>query len=116
MSVEIWLPYPPSVNRLWRTGRGRVYRSDAYIEWLREAGWEIKKQKPGKVAGPYKISITAARPDKRKRDLCNLEKAISDVIEHHGIIENDSLCEMQTSRWVTTGDGVAVRIEPVGVE
>jgi hypothetical protein len=34
------LPVPPSVNRLGRTGRGRVYRSKRYTARSKVAGWE----------------------------------------------------------------------------
>lgn len=114
--IELWLPFPPSANRLWRAARGRVYRSRAYVDWLTEAGLLAKAQRAGSINGPYKISITAARPDKRRRDLDNILKSISDLLKSIGAIEDDHLCEMITARWVTQGDGVAVRIEPAGVE
>lgn len=114
--VELWLPYPPSANSLWRSAKGRVYRSRKYVDWLTEAGIEAKMQRAGKITGPYKISITAARPDKRKRDLDNLLKSISDLLKSIGAIEDDHLCEMLTARWATSGDGVSVRLEPAGIE
>lgn len=114
--VEIWLPYPPSANGLWRSARGKVFRSRKYVDWLTAAGLEAMAQRAGSVRGPYKISITAARPDKRKRDLDNLLKAISDLLKSIGAIEDDHLCEMLTARWVTTGDGVAIRLEAAGTE
>ncbi len=67
------------------------------------------------IKGPYKISITAARPDNRKRDLDNILKPISDLLKTMGAIEDDHLCEMLTARWVTSGDGVTVRLEPAGI-
>jgi crossover junction endodeoxyribonuclease RusA len=60
--------------------------------------------------------VTAARPDKRKRDIDNLLKPISDLLKSIGAIEDDYLCEMISARWVTNGDGVAIRIEPAGIE
>ena len=114
--MEFWLPYPPSANHLWRSARGRTYRSRAYVDWLAEAGLYAKQQFKQTLKGPYKLTITAARPDKRKRDLDNILKPISDLLKSIGAIEDDHLCEMLTARWVTSGDGVSVRIEPAGVE
>jgi hypothetical protein len=45
------LPLPPSANRLWRSSRGRVYRSPGYMAWLDEAGWLLKAQRPAKGVG-----------------------------------------------------------------
>lgn len=114
--IELWLPYPPSTNRLWRRARVGMIKSAEYVAWLLEAGAEARRQQAGKIMGTYKLSITAARPDKRKRDLDNIIKPVSDLLKSIGTIEDDCLCEMITARWVTTGDGVAVRLEPAGVE
>ncbi len=114
--IELQLPFPTSANYLWsRTATG-MRKSDAYKAWLCDAGWEAKWQRPGKIAGPYKLTIHAVRPDNRRRDLGNLEKAVSDLLQSLGIIENDCLAEMISMRWVTSGEGITVILEPAGVE
>src|SRR5689334_11512958 len=114
--IELWLPYPPSANRLWRRARVGMIKSASYVAWLLEAGAEARRQRAGKIKGAYKLTITAARPDNRKRDLDNIIKPVSDLLKSIGAIEDDHLCEMLTARWVTSGDGVAVRLEPAAVE
>ena len=114
--VELWLPYPPSTNRLWTRTRRGMRKSTEYEEWLLHAGLEARSQRAGSIKGPYKISITAARPDRRRRDLDNILKSISDLLKSIGAIEDDSLCELITARWVTSGDGVGIRLEGVGIE
>jgi len=114
--ITLTLPYPPSANRLWTRAKKGMRRSDEYLAWLDEAGWAAKSQRVGGIRGPYKISIQAARPDKRQRDLDNILKPTSDLLQHVGIIENDHMCEMLVARWVTSGEGVTVIIEPAGVE
>ena len=116
MNVTLDLPYPPSANRLWRTYRGRVCKSREYKDWLVVAGFAARSQGLTEVVGPYKISINATRPDKRRRDLDNIIKPVSDLMQSIGVIKNDSDCELLTARWLTTGDGVNVRIEPAGTE
>src|SRR5262245_51088668 len=94
------LPLAPSVNRLWRTGRGRIFRSSSYDAWRKEAGWELRAQRPGRVEGPVEISIALGRPDSRKRDLDNVAtKAALDLLVEHEVIECDSKFMRITSRW-----------------
>ncbi len=118
MSISLWLEkLPPSVNANTRFGTAHAYSSPRYREWSSEAVPDLKEQARGaSIDGPYKLSITAARPDKRKRDIDNIIKPLSDALQKAGVIANDHYCEFISARWVTTGDGVAIRIEPVGVE
>jgi Holliday junction resolvase RusA-like endonuclease len=118
--IEIHLTLiPPSINRIWRVDRGgRPHKSDEYRKWLMASGLEANAQvRRRKISGPYKLSVQIARPDKRRRDLDNIGfKAISDLLVQIGVIEDDSLCEMLSARWVTNGSGVSVRIEAAGTE
>jgi crossover junction endodeoxyribonuclease RusA len=116
MTIQLHVLYPPSANRLWVRAKKGMRKSDDYRSWLSDAFFHIKEQKPGKIDGPYSISIQAVRPDKRKRDLGNLLKATEDVLQLAGVIRDDSDCELITMRWVTIGSGVQVLIDPAGVE
>lgn len=116
MVAELHLPYPPSANRLWRRSGRRIHKGAEYANWLVDAGFTAIKQRQPGIVGKYKISINAVRPDKRRRDLDNIIKAISDLVKSVGIIDDDCDCEQISARWVTTGEGVYVRVEPAGVE
>jgi crossover junction endodeoxyribonuclease RusA len=116
MTVTLQLPLPPSANRLWVRARKGMRRSDEYVAWLLEAGWTAKTQRPNSIKGPFKISIHASRPDKRRRDIDNLIKPTLDLVESLRIVENDSDCEQVSARWVTTGAGVTIIVEQAGVE
>jgi Holliday junction resolvase RusA-like endonuclease len=101
------LPLPPSVNRLWRSNRGRVHRSAPYAAWLKEAGWELLQQRPKAVPGCVSIAISAGKPDKRRRDLDNIAgKAVLDLLTKHQVIEDDSKVLELSGRW---DDSVAPR-------
>lgn len=115
LAVEINVPFPPSANRLWRRSGKTIHKATKYTKWLRDAGFIALSQKPGGIIGPYKISIQAARPDKRRRDLDNLLKPISDLLVSVGVVADDSHCEMLSARWVTEGEGVSVRVERAGL-
>ena len=58
MSTMLDLPLPPSVNRLWRSNRGRVHRAPRYLSWLKAAGWELVLQKPA----PYRHRSASRSP------------------------------------------------------
>jgi crossover junction endodeoxyribonuclease RusA len=89
----------PSTNRLWRSNRGRVHRAPLYLSWLKEAGWSLLQQRPARITGPVRITIPAGRPDRRRRDIDNLGKAILDFLVGHQVITNDSQVASITSSW-----------------
>lgn len=96
--IRIELPYPPTANNLFiNTTRGRI-KAPGYKAWFAKASINIK-DKHRQSLGPYSLSICARRPDKRKRDLANLEKAVSDLLVEHGVVQDDSLCERLTMQW-----------------
>src|SRR5262249_60248389 len=108
--IELALPYPPSANRIWRRSGKRIHRSPQYVRWVERAGWKVISQRQGRIHGSYNISIAAVRPDKRKRDLGNLEKSISDLLVSIGRVEDDALAKEISIRWVTSGPPVTVKI------
>lgn len=114
--IELTLPYPPSANRLWTRTRRGMRKTDKYCDWLRIAGYMALAQKVPGLTGPYKLSICALRPDRRRRDIDNLIKPVSDLLQSVGVIEDDSDCEQVTARWVTNGSPLTVRVEKAGVE
>ena len=68
----------------------------------------------GRIDGHYKLTLPAVRPDARRRDLGNLEKAVSDLSVSLGVIADDSRAEEISIAWLADGsDGITVRIELV---
>ena len=63
--------------------KGREYRKT--VELL------CTKMHISKITQKIEMTITAYLPDKRKRDLDNLLKALWDSMEHGGVYEDDSL-------------------------
>lgn len=112
--VEIILPRPPSINRLWRIGRGRMFRSAEYMAWLDRCEVIIKEAEIPAIKGKYKIMIRVARPDKRRRDIDNLAKAVQDFLQKSGVIEDDCLCEAIYCKWVDSGPEMRVNLYPTG--
>ena len=119
MTVIITLPMPPSTNNMFlNSSRGR-FRSQKYDTWIQEAGWELTRQRPLKVAGPVALTFEFQDGrDKRKRDVTNLIKAPEDLLVSHGIIEADDQYIVREVRacWSSKVDGVHITIEPWGNE
>jgi|FreactTroBogLake_1042271.scaffolds.fasta_scaffold21249_2 crossover junction endodeoxyribonuclease RusA len=116
--LKLILPFPPSVNRLWRAGKaGKVYRSNVYTEWRKLALWQLISQTRHRFfSTPYKLTILAVRPDKRKRDIGNLEKAVNDILVSAKVVEDDHLCHWIEAKWVESGPSCTIIIEelPLG--
>lgn len=68
------------------------------------------------IDGPYKLTLLAVKPDKRHRDLDNLFKAASDVLEGAGVVSNDANCVWIEARWVPTGPQCTLIIEAIDGE
>ncbi|WP_439242418.1 RusA family crossover junction endodeoxyribonuclease [Lonepinella sp. BR2474] len=113
--VEITLPYPPSVNTYWRHTRdGRHYISEkgkAFQASCKQACEPFKL-----IKGNVSIDILMFPPDKRKRDVDNILKALLDGLTHSGIIEDDSLIvDLRVRKQLVVRDGgmIRMRIEAV---
>lgn len=84
------LPWPPSVNTYWRHARGRHYISKKGKEY-RQAVINIITAEDLEVTtlSRLKITIDAHVPDKRRRDLDNLQKAVFDSLVCAGFMVDD---------------------------
>lgn len=115
--VGLTLPYPPSANSLWRAVRGRNIKSEGYRAWCVQAATAIMLQRPRRVAGPFRLTIIATRPDRRRRDCTNLIKATEDSLVANGVIDDDHLAESVFIAWSSEAPRkdatVRVEIEPV---
>lgn len=108
--IRYSLPYPPSVNNLFfNTGRGRS-KTDAYKAWQEAAGYAIVEQGRKRIRGLVALSIALVKPDKRKRDLSNVIKAIEDLLVSMSVIDDDSLVQRISIQWVDAGDPCTVLV------
>ena len=80
-TYSITLPWPPSNNRYYRHNRGRTHVSaegqayrDNVAQIIKNAMLDIG------LAMPVKIRIECHMPDRRRRDLDNLQKAAFDAL------------------------------------
>lgn len=90
--ITLTLPWPPSVNRYWRTFQGRMIISAEGREYRKAVADQVLIQRGAKhYEGKLKVVIEAWRPDKRRRDLDNLLKAVLDSLTHAGVWADDGL-------------------------
>lgn len=65
------------------------------------------------ITGKYKATFHFVRPDKRRRDLDNLLKAVMDVMVSAKAVESDHLCEWLEARWVESGPECVIMLEAI---
>lgn len=105
-ALQIFLPYPSSVNGIWRSGNGRTYKAKEYRAWEEAADEAISEQKPGCLEREFFVTILVGRPDKRRRDLDNLVKPLLDACERNGVVEDDCHNQGFSCFWDAETEGV----------
>lgn len=123
--IILTLPFPPSMNTIWRrvgnktllSAKGREYRGEvanAVISPLADHLGAGRYRFP--LAGRLRVTIHVHAPDKRRRDLDNLPKAIHDALTHAGLWQDDSqidrLVVERCNNFPPSG-GVVVHVEEV---
>jgi crossover junction endodeoxyribonuclease RusA len=114
--IELTLPWPPSVNQMYRVFGNRAIISERGREYRRNALKDIMMQRVGKMSQHERLSVLihAMPPDRRRRDIDNLAKAVLDVLVHAGIMLDDSQIDrLGIERGDVVKDGLLMlRIEP----
>jgi crossover junction endodeoxyribonuclease RusA len=109
--MKLILTFPPTINTMY-PGIKQRHKSAKYVAWIKEATIALNKQKTGQIDKPIRISYKYGRPDKRKRDLSNLIKAVEDLLVSYGILEDDSLIHAFSTEWADVV-GVELEIAPI---
>lgn len=95
------LPFPISVNAMYRSVKGRNILSKQARQWKEQAGWMIAAQKAQKHKGPVSIEMAFTPPDKRRRDADNFVKIVLDALVTRGVVEDDNttIIRDRRERW-----------------
>lgn len=117
------LPWPPSINHYYgrtRTGqqfigsKGKQFRKDVieYLRFIPESDRSIHKDRR------VQVWVEAFPPDRRRRDLDNLKKALLDSLTHAEVWQDD--CQVDDLRVVrrepTKGGHVIVHVSVISHE
>jgi Holliday junction resolvase RusA-like endonuclease len=108
------LPRPPSVNALFATDfkTRRRFETKEYSKWKAYAGQLVMLQHRPNICGPISIIYNFGKmPDKRRRDVMNYEKGVSDILVSMDIIEDDSFIQAAVIRWSGEIEPGMVKIE-----
>lgn len=116
------LPWPPSVNVYWRhvgakvliSAEGRAYANKVY-DCVLEHRVTSSGTMPYFIAFPVSVDIIAHPPNRARRDLDNLPKAILDALTKARVWEDDSLIHDLRIRWgeVRKGGEIEITIKPM---
>jgi len=117
--VSVVLPWPPSVNRIWRSvairGAVRVLVSREGREYRRAVLRALRgcRQAAGVCfRGPVAVRIAAYPPDARRRDLDNVIKAALDALTHSGLWDDDHrVADLHIWRMVPARAAAEARLE-----
>jgi Holliday junction resolvase RusA-like endonuclease len=114
-AVVIDLPFPPSVNRIWRHGK-RVHLADEYQAWKTTADKFVmySRQLRGAVGltGPFHCEIILDRNERRRAgDLDNRIKPLLDWAQRAELIRNDRDLERLTAFWGEAPHGCRLTLE-----
>ncbi len=94
------LPYPPSINHYWRrvgprtliSREGRAFCKNVCA--LLGSSGHRKPPSGGRIA----LCMDAYPPDRRRRDLDNIQKPTLDALEHAGVYEDDSQIDLLVTK------------------
>lgn len=118
--IRLELPYPPSTNTYWRRVGNRTVLSKAARAFRKRVVdlWFVQKyvfRRDGFDDHPVALKLVAQPPDRRKRDLDNLCKAVLDGLQAARIIGDDVQVRKLELEWGDPApDGrVTVWIEPL---
>ena len=89
MTQTYHLPWPISVNSLWRAYKGRNILSRRARLWAEVAEKRLALQHPEAVQGPVQLTIQLSPPTRRAYDLDNRCKTIIDLLVSCGVIDGD---------------------------
>lgn len=118
--MDLTLPWPPSVNRIWRGWKGRIILSAEARKFKRAAAAALPAGRtPKPLEGRLLVWITLCAPLKLARggqrwDIANREKLLCDVLTAQRVWHDDSQIDaMVILRGQPSGTGsahVAIRV------
>lgn len=88
--VVLELKYPPSINHYWRMGNHRIYLSEEGRRYKSIVAGIVRCARVQPFTSDVSLKIEAYPPDRRRRDLDNIQKAVWDALTDAGLYEDDS--------------------------
>ena len=116
--TEIELPWPPSVNHVWRRVGSKTILSAQGREYRKAVGEHclLHKIANTRLSGRLSVRILVNPPDRRRRDIDNLTKVPLDALTHAGVWGDDSqIDELYIRRdEIKQGGTITIQITELG--
>jgi crossover junction endodeoxyribonuclease RusA len=97
MILILSLPYPPAANVYYRTGKGRMYLSQAGRRYKEKVAELISTHCPpieNALQGRLSVFMGVSAPSARHRDIDSHAKAVLDALQDAGVFDDDEQVEM----------------------
>lgn len=88
--IEFTIPWPPTTNTYYRNVQGKTLISREGRSYKRNISQIVSRNHFKKATGRLEVVLVCYPPDRRKRDLDNLLKAIFDSLQKAGVYDDDS--------------------------
>lgn len=88
--VELELPWPPSINHYWRRVGARTLISREGRRFRETVLAILAETSMVPLTEELEMLIVASPPDRRRRDIDNIPKALLDALQHGGVYIDDS--------------------------
>jgi crossover junction endodeoxyribonuclease RusA len=115
VTQEFELPFPPSLNHLWRRVGSRTLISREGRRFRKDVMAIVAAMDIRPLCGKLAVQIEVFPPDGRRRDLDNCLKSLLDALEKAGAYHDDSqITDLRaTKHKPEPGGRVVVTIRPV---
>ena len=109
--INLTLPWPPSTNTYYRNVAGKTLISAAGRDYRKAVADQVLVQRGAKLyQGRLGVDIVAHVPDKRRRDLDNMLKAVLDSLTHAGVYGDDSQIDQLSIKRGSIGGMLKVEV------
>lgn len=114
--ISLALPFPPSVNAIWRSKRGQngkpsFFLDPKYAAWKRACDGELMAIRPRpKLEGRFHATLILNEQKRANRDADNFGKAPMDFLQRAGVIEDDKLADSVHIRWGYAPEGMRIEL------
>ncbi|QNN25112.1 RusA family crossover junction endodeoxyribonuclease [Planctomycetales bacterium ZRK34] len=117
--MKLALPYPPSINHYWRHYRGRTvisregrrFREDICDFLATSAQRSGNGPRKPPAGGRIALCMDAFPPDRRRRDLDNIQKPVLDALEHAEVYLDDSQIDLLLTRRRASGKPGRIEVQ-----
>jgi crossover junction endodeoxyribonuclease RusA len=124
IQLTLKLPWPPSLNTYWRSPNkgplaGRTLISEKGRAYREAVLWGLTTEKlpaDSLLTARLSVALYAYPPDKRRRDLDNLPKAILDALTHAGVWADDEQIDQLSIQRCEQRKGGHIRVVITALE